>query len=428
MHRAMARIVLTISPCLVSSAALGQVSQPSTQPHSGLLIVRGGVLFDGTGAEPRPNRAIVARDGRIIRVGEPPESAEKAEIIEAGDLAILPGLIDLHVHFGAPSKESEGFSMPEMMRDYSDQRPQVRKNLLEAGVTTIRSVGDVTFAILMLKKQIRSGELVGPRVYTAGPLFTAPNGHPVSTIYRGNPFLIANATRQVTLPDDARAQVRRLAASGVDGIKIVYDDGGGRVPRLSFEVMQAIIQEAHGRDLWVAVHTGSDEGVRDAVRAGADTIEHGPWRSETAAILKEKNVMIVPTFAVFESSQWAGALKRFGDGAKPAIDGNLRVGAGTDCQGPTMSFGSSLHRELELLVDAGCTPQQALLAATGNAAIALRADKDLGIVGPGRWADLVLVDGRPWNRISDIRKVQLVIQDGRIVADRRPPPRPSTDQ
>jgi len=392
----------------------------------GTLVIHGGTLFDGTGIAPYKNIIIVIKNDRIVSVGNRAEVPSDATRVDATGLFIMPGLIDLHVHFGAPSQENSGQSFPRMMWDYIRQRPAVRRALHEAGVTTIRSVGDAKNSILGLKKQIASRDLAGPRVYCVGPIFTAPGGHPAGTIYKGNPWLIKNATRQVSDPNAARTEVQKLAHEGVDGIKAVYS-GGGKLPRLSLHVLQAIIDEAHKQSLWVAVHTASIKEVREAVRAGANTIEHGVTRksqldSATIALLREKNVTYIPTLAVAAAMLKPGkeeAMKLVMQNTKAAKDAGIRIGSGTDTQGKRMSFGESMHRELELLVQAGLSPEESLLSATRDAAIALQADKDLGTIESGKIADLVLIDGEPWKQINDLRRIRLVIQAGRVVVDKR---------
>lgn len=394
--------------------------------NEGTLVIRGGTLFDGTGSAPYKSSTIVINKERIVCVGNGCEIPSNATVIDATGLSIMPGLIDLHVHFGAPSKENAGLSFPLMIWDYVRQRPAVRRALLESGVTTIRSVGDEKDFILRLKKQIASGELAGPRVYCVGPIFTAPGGHPVATHLKGNPWLIKGAARQVTDPEEAAAEVERLAREGVDGIKAVYGGREGRLPRLSLDVLQAVIDVAHERGLWVAVHTGSLEEVRDAVQAGANTIEHGVTYgshldSGTIELLREKNVTYIPTLAVDEAKLGPEdpAIRLLMDNTNAAKNGGVRIGSGTDTSGPNMSFGSGVHRELELLVQSGLSPEEALLAATRDAAIALQADKDLGTIESDKIADLLLIDGQPWEQISDVRTIRLVIQEGRVVVDKR---------
>ena len=388
--------------------------------HDGPLVILGGTLFDGTGEAPYPNSKIVITGGRFVCMGTGCKSPPDATVIHATGLSIIPGLIDLHVHFGAPSRENRGLSMPALMWEYWRHNPRVRRAYLYAGVTTIRSVGDSWDFILSVKHKIESGTLAGPRIFTAGPIFTAPGGHPVSTHFKGNPWLIEHAARQVSNSDQAALEVQKLAREGVDGIKVVY---GGR-PRLQKDVLQAIVESAQKRGLWVAVHANTPEEVGDAVEAGADTIEHGvnhksALQPSLIALLKKRQVTYIPTLAVYASKfrPESPRIRKIMKNLLAASSGGVSVGCGTDTQGPTMSFGDSVHRELELMVGAGLSPKQALLSATRNAATALKADKDLGSIEAGKVADLVLVDGKPWLAIADTRKIQVVVQAGRVVVD-----------
>lgn len=400
---------------------------PTTRPARPLLI-RNGTLFDGTGAPARLNPGIYIEHGRIVALAEPKSLRDDIEILDATDCAILPGLIDLHVHLGAPAGDDVKRNAAIAMADYFRNRPGVRADLLRAGVTTIRTVGDPSDWILNIKRQTAAGDMPGPRVFTTGPIFTAPGGHPAGTIYKGNQWLIDNATRQVTDPEIARAQVRKLADAGVDGIKCVYSKGyKSNVPQLSLECLRAIITEAHSRKLWVAVHAQNESEVRDALEAGADTIEHGDPRrvsEPTMALFKKPNVTLVPTVAVVESI--------FGPPASPptkstllavkaAHDAGVRIAVGTDTQGPKMGFGTSVHREMELLVEAGLTPTEALVAATRDAAVALGKRDEFGTIEQGKLADLIFVKGEPWKRIGDVREVRVVVQHGHIAADQRKP-------
>jgi imidazolonepropionase-like amidohydrolase len=268
----------------------------------------------------------------------------------------------------------------------------------------------------------------GPRVFTSGPICTAPGGHPAGTIYKGNHWLIDKATRQVTDPAIARAEAGKLAAAGVDGIKCVYADGYGKLPKLSMDCLRAIIDEAHARKLWVAVHAQSEEEVRDALEAGADTIEHGhrrPLGEQTLALLAKPGVTLVPTLAVVEATIGpppAPHTKGTLAAVKAVHAAGVRVAVGTDTQGSKMAFGTSVHRELELLVEAGLTPPEALLAATRDAAIALGQQNELGTIEVGKRADVILVKGEPWLKGSSVREVIVVIQAGKLVSDRHQMP------
>ena len=406
-------------------------------PGRKTTVVEGGTLFDGTGNARQEDARIVVEQGRISCVGSDCRIPENAKIIDASGLAVLPAFTDLHVHFTAPVEDyNTQLSMGESW-SFLRGRPSARRAFHGAGVTTIRSVGDPVGSprwspgnpidILRLEKRVESGALAGPKIYTTGPIFTAPRGHPVGTLFRNNKAFIETAARQVDDARTAREEVRKLARQGVDGIKAVYDDGpvSGTIPRLKPEVLNAVTEEAHSLDLWVAVHTNSPEEVSRAVQAGADTIEHGALESQdldqqTISTMRERGVVYVPTLAVAEEfSQQNSTFRQLFENAlsnlEKVAEGDVKIGVGTDTQGAGMAFGESFHRELRLLVRAGLTPEEALLAATRNAAQALRTEDQFGTIEEGKRADLLLVEGRPWEDVSAVENVHTVVQEGRVV-------------
>lgn len=409
-------------------------------PDAEETVIEGGQRLAPHRDTVRSNTRLVVDGDRIACVGDTCEAPDDARRIDASGHTILPGLLDLHVHFDAPAGNDLDATVPfaSMMWSYVRHRPDVRRAFLEHGVTTVRSVGDPVgyrYGTLKRKRQIAQRTLAGPRLLTAGPTVTAPGGHPAGTIYEGNDWLIRHATRQVTHPDTARGRVQALAKQGADGIKLVYEAGSperGRLPRLDRDVMVATIDEAHEQDLWVAAHTSTAEEVRHVLEAGGvHTIEHGAYRDTLSADLIEtmqtQNVVYVPTLAVVES-----LIERFDvpDEALQVARHNVRrlhergvaIGAGTDTQGPTMHFGQSLHRELKLLVEAGLTPTEALSAATFEAAQSVGQDDILGHLAPGTAADLFLVEGQPWRDIDTVGNVRLVMKSGRIVSRRETDP------
>lgn len=404
-------------------------------PAADVTVIEGGQRLDLHRDTVRNNTRLIVKGDRIACVGDTCEAPDDARRIDASGHAILPGLIDLHVHFDAPAGGDLDASVPfaGMMWSYVRHRPDVRRAFLTRGVTTVRSVGDPVgyrYGVLKRKRQIARRNLAGPRLLAAGPTFTAPGGHPAGTIYEGNDWLIRHATRQVTHPDTARTQVRALAEQGADGIKVIYEDGSperGRVPRLDRDVMAATIDEAQEQNLWVAAHTSTAEEVRHVLETdGVHTIEHGAYRDTLSTDLIEtmraQNVVYVPTLAVVES-----LIDRFDvpDEALQLAQHNVRrlheqgvsIGAGTDTQGPTMHFGQSLHRELKLLVGAGLTPIEALSAATSEAAQSVERGDTLGHLAPGTAADLLLVQGQPWSNLETLRNIRLVMKAGRVVSE-----------
>ncbi|MEZ4826572.1 MAG: amidohydrolase family protein [Bacteroidia bacterium] len=369
-------------------------------------------VFDGESDKGVVNVRI--KNGAIDCMGKDCQPESDDQIIDGAGKSLIPGLADLHIHFYAPSTENSDLSTFRQLFDYIRQRPLVRQNLHNAGVTTVRSVGDITANILKLREQIQNGDLAGSEVFCVGPLFTAPGGHPAGTIYKGNDYLVKNGTRQVSDTAAARTNVATLADMGVNGIKAVYDDIGGRFPKLDQQVLKSIIDEAHSHGLWVTIHTGTADDVQTAVMLGADAIEHGTEERLPDSLISrmvQQQVLYIPTLAVTEVQN---VLEKQ-PGRKTNIarldSAGVMIGAGTDTQGK-MAFGSSLHRELELLVEAGLSPSHALRAATWYAAISLKTDHRKGRLEPGKEADCVLINGKPWVNISDIRKVEGVWQKG----------------
>lgn len=357
---------------------------------------------------------VSVKDGLIDCIGQDCKPPEGAVVIEGKGKTLIPGLIDLHIHFYAPSQENSELSTFRQLFDYIRQRPNVRQNLHASGVTSVRSVGDITANVLKLQEQIQNGDLAGPEVYCTGALFTAPGGHPAGTIYKGNDYLINNGTRQVSDTTTAREEVIQLANMGVNGIKAVYDDINGKYPKLDSGILKTMIAVAHKNGLWVTVHTGTARDVAEVTAWGADAIEHGteePLSDDMISLMAQKQILYVPTLSVIEAQ---GILKN-----QPGRMSNLvrldsagvLIGAGTDTQG-NMAFGESLHRELELLVEAGLSPEHALRAATFYAAVSLKADHIKGWISVGKKADLVLVNGSPATQIKDIRNIEAVWQNG----------------
>lgn len=383
------------------------------------LFITGGTLFNGTGTGPQPNPGILLQEGRITCVGISCAAPDGARVVDASGLAILPGLIDLHIHFAAYTADNAGMSMSSLIWNMLQMRPDVRRSLLEHGITAIRSVGDPRDFILELKRYLARAEIAGPRLYAAGPIFTAPGGHPAYEGRDPNPSGFGgNMAFQSNDPGQIRQEVASLAESGADGIKAVFHgaaDADGRVllPTLSEESLRALIEEAHAHGLWVAVHVGPLDEVRAAVQAGADTIEHGVRQgnlidSETLRLLAGSGVVYVPTLG----REPMGYLNI------PALyEAGVMLGVGTDTNNPEMHFGDSYHSELQAMVAAGLPEAEVLLAATRNGAIALGMASELGTVEVGKLADLILVRGEPWNDISTLQNPAMVIQKGMVMVE-----------
>lgn len=400
----------------------------SRNPYVGIsdapeeMYIYGGMLFDGVDGEAIPNLGILLKDGVIFCIGRSCEASTKAISIDATGLSILPGLIELHGHFFAQTKENAELSIPAFIWNTAQAKPDVRRKLLEAGVTSFRSVGDPRDAILSIKTSLENGELGGPRLLVAGPIFTAPGGHPA---IRGQDPNIGGIGGLMTFQSDDVSAVQNeaetLASQGVDGFKavlhgVVSGDGEVALPTLSLATLSAIAEVAKSNNFWLAVHVGqTSQHVIDAVNAGASSIEHGVRggnliNEEALELLVNNKVVYVPTLG----REPLGHLN-----IAALYDAGVIIGVGTDTNNPEMSFGDSYHIELSSLVDAGLPPNEALLAATKNGAYALRKSDHIGTIEEGKFADLILVEGAPWEDITELRNVVITIQAGHIVVNTR---------
>ena len=425
MKRLLKGLLLTLGAvvvvCIAGAVALyfqygkGLYVPPDGPAHE--IFVRGGTLFDGTSTRPRPNPGIVVRGGKISCIGVACEASADAIEIDATGLAVVPGLIDLHIHFMATTRDNADLSLPRLIWDSIRFRPDVRRKLLKAGVTSVRDVGGPQDVMFDLKGKLSNGEIAGPRMFIAGPIFTAPGGHPT---YGGNDpnrmRVGGDMAFQSDDPEAVRREVERLAERGVDGIKAVFhgvvsDTGDVLQPTLSAATLEAIIETANAHDLWVAVHVGPRSEAGIAAELGATTVEHGVRNGnlvdeETLRRLVETDVVYVPTLG----REPEGHLNI------PALyEAGVTIGVGTDTNNPEMSYGESYHQELRRLVDAGMPASAVLLAATRNAARGLGASAELGTLEPGKFADILLVRGEPWLDIGHLRNIDTVIQNGKIV-------------
>src|SRR5262245_16954094 len=433
--------------------------------RSGTFLIRGARIFIGDGRVIESGGVLIKK-GRIEEVfeGETP-SAEtlKATVIEGSGKTLLPGLIDMHVHLGAPA------AVYESQKDYAPEKimPRALAAQLYCGVTTVKSVGDGLDDALKLRAKVASGEQIGAALYVCGPMFTVEGGHGTE-FFEGMPEAMKRLALQqwVRLPkssEEARQQVRDLKAARVDGIKAILEAGlaGQLFNRLEVSVLQSVAAEARAQQLPLVVHTGNSQDIADALLAGANGIEHGSPRDRIPDELMERmanaGVSYDPTLCVVEAFSKLGAdadellsrslvqqvvpakvlentrkalhsgkmstlldrLKPFGSGLeqakenlKRAFQAGVQLVAGSDAGNLLVFHGPSLHRELQLWVSAGIPPKIALQAATYNAARLLGAESRIGSIQKGCDADLLLVDGNPLEDITATERISQIIYKG----------------
>lgn len=386
------------------------------EPQKGQLALTNGHFITMATEEPHivSDSALVIKDGRITGFRSVEKLPRDIKTLDLKGGYAMPGLMDLHVHLGG-LPIAGNYGTVEMVLEYMRRYPQSRKKFLEYGITTIQSLGDMHPRILGLADKIANNKLAGPRIFAAGPILTAPGGHPVSTIYKGYDRAIEHAARQ--LEDTVRAKnvVDSLAGDGVDKIKVVYSAGpDSTLPRMKYEVLEAIVDEAHKQDLRVVAHINSRYDIRDVVRAGADGIEHIAYNMEKAPELLKKmaaqNIYVVPTLSVYksllDSAKFSGALDVFSRWKNYDIN----IALGTDAG--NIPAGESVYTEMKLYAQAGMDPYEVLKTATVNAARHLSMEHKLGSLESGKLADIIVFDQNPLENIMSLEKPIWVFKEG----------------
>jgi imidazolonepropionase-like amidohydrolase len=357
-----------------------------------------------------------------------------ADVVDLGGAYVLPGLINMHVHFGLILPGAAGDRMQnETEAGLALRMARNAREALLAGVTTVRLTGERKHADFALKASIASGETIGPRIFTAGMACIATGGH--------------GHTRAGTIeadgPNEFRKAVRMQLKAGADLIKICISGGIAgeheaiRDAQLSKEEMRAVMETAHGSGKKVTAHAGPPGAIRDAIECGLDCVEHGYFLTEEVIkLMVGRGVWLVPTIAVSRCEEFYAKIgapewmvrKALAAGEfhwaalETAIRSGVNVALGTDMMPAEPYEGTSATvRELEFYVAAGMSPHQALRSATAKPAEWLGIAQQVGSVETGKLADLIAVDGDPTADISSMRRLRLVMKDGQIVRHDPPP-------
>ncbi|MDR6626960.1 amidohydrolase family protein [Caulobacter segnis] len=387
---------------------------------------------------PHAGWAVLVKDDKIAAVGPLASiDATGAEVIDLPGATVIPGLMDLHSHlFLHPYNET---SWDDQVLKESPTTRTLRAGVqaratLEAGFTTLRDLGTegVGAADAPLKKAINEGLIPGPRLFVATKAIVATGAYgPARRNFNPEAEIPQGAQEASGVAEVVKA-VREQAGAGADWIKVYADyrvgPDGATQPTFSLEELKALVDTAHSSGRPVSAHASSDEGMRRAVLAGVDTIEHGYGGSEaTFKLMAEKGVVFFPTLAAVESTSTyfggyvagrtppTAAMRNADRAFKLALKSGVTIGMGSDVG--VFRHGDNA-RELALMVKAGMTPVQALLAATAVDAKALGRGETLGQLKPGYLADIVAVTGDPTQAIEATRSVVLVVKGGQIV--RRP--------
>lgn len=424
------RVAATCRAIVVLAAAGLAAPAVATQD----LLITGARVLSSDGERFRDGLAIVIQGGHITTIA-PADTVAVAPTtphVDARGLWVVPGLVDLHTHLLLHPYDETSWNdqvLTESLELRTIRATVAARSTLAAGFTTIRELGTegAAFADVALRDAIASGMIPGPRVFAATRALVATGCYGPSGF---DPrWDVPKGAQVADGVDGVRKAVREQVAAGADWIKVYADyarrPGAPATPAFTQAELEAIVDEATTARCPVAAHATSDAAIHRAVAAGVRTIEHGYNASDEALRqMRDRGVVLCPTLAANE------AMVRYGGGS-PGIASRLSLARVTFqralAAGVTIACGSDAGvfrhgdnaREIELMVEYGMTPAQALRAATSVAAGVIGLDRELGVVDEGRRADLVLVAGDPLAAPSALRRVALVVRGGTIAIDRR---------
>jgi len=422
---------------LLAGAVWAQGTAPAA-PAETTTYVQAGALLDRPGQRARGASTIVVRGGKIVEVRDGFSGGESgSRVVDLRDRYVLPGLIDMHVHLfstGRPLEQRLQEPFQEKEDDAYEGLRNAEKTLM-AGFTTVRDLGSDGPAITSLRDVILAGEHPGPTVVPAARMVSVSGGHGDVNGYNRTLTGAYAAERDNVCdgPDDCRRAVRRQVSAGAEVIKFAASGGvgsnvaGGLGRQMFDDEMKAIVDTARLFGRKVAAHAHGADGVKAALRAGVDTIEHGSYVDEEAIrLFKQGDAYFVPTMLAFQS-----VVEQAKRGERPpastakalevekvafrnignAIRSGVRVAFGTDS-------GVGQHginaREFKLMVDAGMAPTEAIKSATVNAADAIGRSASIGTIEPGKDADIIAVSGDPIADVTRLQNVDFVMRRGAV--------------
>ena len=410
----------------------------SSSLHAATLI-HAGNAFTGTSDRLQKNVTLIIEENKIKAVKTGFVAGEKGDtVVDLKNATVMPGLMDMHVHLssqhGGPQTYLERFSLNEA--DYALRAANYAAITLQSGFTTVRNLGDSYNETIALRSAIGKGYAEGPRIYTVGKSIATTGGH-------ADP---SNGMAHLLRPDvgpkqgvvngetEAREAVRTRYQDGADLIKITATGGvlsvakSGQNPQFMTDELEAIVDTAKDYGMTVAVHAHGKEGMKRAISAGVDSIEHGTYMDdEIRDLMKANGTYYVPTilagkfvadkakidgfFPELVRPKAAAIGPLIQETFKQAHKAGVKIAFGTDS-------GVSAHgdnaQEFSLMVEAGMAPADALLSATKNSAELLGISDILGTLEPGKLADIVAVEGNPLDNIALMESVSFVMKDGVI--------------
>jgi imidazolonepropionase-like amidohydrolase len=455
-------ITIIIAVALIASLYLASTRKRLfDKSQSPILAITGAMVVAGTNQPPLTDAVILIEGGKISRIFHEGEGAipDRAQVIKADGCTVIPGLIDCSVGLvigsGGSAISHHEFMPDRIVRDL--------RSTLYWGVTTVCSSEDPLPLIRRLRDNEREDLAAMPRLYISGPVLTAVGGWPAAFLPTQ---VAAESTRQLNYHDQVEAVINDLAAENVDIIKVVYDGGNKlrQYPKLDPDMLGRLVEQAHGHGLRVSAQMGTTQELKDAVRAGVDAVEHrsvDALDAEAIRLMTEHDIYYCPTLearrieaqsleeihdllaredvrltvsaevraSLASRDSFLAELKRDMQSREylnnvwdvsrgnllKAARGGVKIISGSGAGQPAVFHGLALHEELRLMVEAGISPAQALMACTRTAAEYIGADAVAGTLEVGKNADVLILDRNPLEDITATKDIWQVIKGGRLI-------------
>jgi len=435
-------VLILVASCIAQQPPKAAPS-PKPTPAPKIAYIRAGRLFDATSDTIRENVVIVVAGERIQSVGD--EKSVKipagATVIDLSRATVLPGLIDCHTHLGSRAdRYDEIYKFQDTPFSSAFAAVVNARKTLEAGFTTVRDVGSRPFLAVDLRNSINEGLVPGPRIVASGPGISITGGHGdlnnfspqtrVSMFPEERDFHIADGVDQV------RHVVRAQVKYGVDVIKILATGGvlskgdSPGAPQFTFEELKAAADEAHMAGRKIAAHAHGTQGIKNAILAGIDSIEHASLiDDEGIRLAKEHGTYLV--MDIYNDDYILGKAIEFGlpqenvdkekaigrlqrENFQHAVEGGAKMAFGTDAG--VYPHGDNA-KQFFYMVKYGLTPAKAIRAATSNAADLIGRSKDVGTIEAGKYADLIAVSSDPLQDVRALENVGFVMKGGEVYKD-----------